>query len=109
MTVGASENHRIVRRDFVEVPACGKRGGLPVRLDPSSSSYPLAGFCLIDAFFHFREEVREACRAFQVQSHLALADARKMLVRISKTGHDGVALEIDDARLFTDELLCGSV
>ncbi len=60
VTVGASENHGIVGRDFVEIPTRRKHRRLPVSFDPSASGYPFAGLCLVDACFHLREKVFEA-------------------------------------------------
>ncbi len=80
MTIGTSQNHRIVRRNFVEIPSRRKHRRFPVGFDPSSAGYPFAGFCLIDSRLHLCEKVVEARRAFEIESHLAKADAGKMLV-----------------------------
>src|SRR5688572_15614192 len=59
MTISASEDHRIVWCDFIEVPTCREHGRLPVCFDPSAASHPLAWLCLIYACFHLGEKVSE--------------------------------------------------
>ena len=54
---------------------------------------------LIDARFHFGEKIFEAGGAFEIESHLTLADAGKVLVRVSEARQDSVAFEIDDTRV----------
>ena len=76
-----------------------------MRLDPAAACDPLAGLGLIDARFHFREQIFETCRAFEVECHLALADPGEMLVRVSETRQHRVAFQIDDTRVWSNQFL----
>jgi len=76
-----------------------------VRFDPAAAGDPFAGLCLIHSCFHFREEIFETRRAFEIECHLTLADTREVLVGVSETGQSCAAFQIDDARAWTNELL----
>ena len=43
------------------------------------------------------------------RSHLAKADTGEMLMRVGKSGQHRVALQIDDARVLADKLVCAIV
>ena len=86
MSVSASENHRIVWRDLVQIPARRKHRRLPVCFDPATAGDPLARFCLVHARLHFREQIFETRRAFEVQRHLTKSDTGEMLVCVCESG-----------------------
>src|SRR5882757_7180908 len=78
MPVSAHEYHRIVRCNFVEVPASRKHRRLPESFDPATSRYPFARLSLINARLNLCEEVLQVGDAFEVERHLALAHSLQM-------------------------------
>ena len=53
-----------------------------------------------DAPANFHKKIFARVRAFEIQSHLALADSENVAMRIGHAGNDGRAMQIDDARFF---------
>src|SRR5262245_35799685 len=109
MPISAAENHRIIWRDFVEIPASRENRRLPVCFDPATARYPITCLCLIHSRFNFREQVVQARGAFKIESHFALSHTGEMLVGIGETWQDGIAFEIDYTRVCTDEFLRGCI
>ena len=97
--IGATQNHRIVRRDSVEVPTRRECLVLPERFDPAATRNPLTRFRLINTLLNFCEKVFEVREAFEIQIHLALADAQKVIVRVSHSRHYSRAVQIHNARV----------
>src|SRR6266496_2877532 len=105
MSIRARQKHRIVRRDFVQVPARRKHRRLPKRFDPAAACYPLSGLRSFDPLFHLGEKSFKVRDAFEIQIHLALTDTDEVIMSISHPGHDCLAVQIDDARSATLKLL----
>src|SRR5438067_1178157 len=104
MSVRARQKHRIVWRDFVQVPTRRKHRRLPEGFDPAAACYPLSWLRFIDALFHLGEKSFEVRDAFEIQIHLALADAYEVIMRIGHSRHDRLAVQIDDASCATLKL-----
>ena len=100
VAIGTSEEHRVVRRDLVEVIAGGELRRLPERLDPAAAGDPFPALRFRDPLLHFREKIFERVCAFEVQRQLALADPEDVAMRIRQAGHDGFSREIYGARAF---------
>ena len=104
VTIGPGQKNRIVRRDFVEISAGWKLGRLPERFNPAAAGYPFVALCLPDALLNLREKIFAGIRPLEIQSHLALADFKNVTMRISETGRNGFARQINDARFVASEL-----
>src|ERR1700686_912609 len=99
MAVCSLQDQWIIRRDFVEIPACRKDRRRPESLDPPASGNPLAGLCLIDSCFDLREEILKVGDAFQVQRHLAKADSGQMVMRVSHSRQYRRTVQIYNSRV----------
>src|SRR3989442_1353273 len=102
MAVRAVEENRIARGDLVEVPAGGKHWGLPESFDPAAARDPFARTLLTNTFLNFCQKLLKTVDAFQIQVHLAKADAGKMMMSVSHSRHHRLAIQIDDARSFAN-------
>src|SRR5207253_9199838 len=71
----------------------------PERFNPTASGDPCAGLCLIDAGLYLREKLLKVGNAFQVQRHLAKANALQMLMRVRHPRDDRRAMQINHARI----------
>src|SRR4051812_29702014 len=109
MTVRAHEKDRIVWSDAIEIFASRKHRRLPECFNPAATCNPLAGLGLVHACFNFREKALKVGDSFEIQSHLALTNARQMTVRISETGQYSLTMQINYTRRLANELLCISV
>jgi len=86
VTVSASQDHRIVGRDLVEIGAGRKDWGLPKRFDPASAHNPLAGFGGSDALLYLREQIVKALGSLEIKAELARANAQEVVVRVGQPG-----------------------
>jgi hypothetical protein len=80
---------------FYRGPNGSETPGRPEGLDPTATGHPFAGFGLIDTRFNFGEKIFEVGDAFQIQIHLALADANEVIVRIRHARNHSRAMQID--------------
>src|SRR4029078_7652616 len=85
------------------ISAGWKLGRLPERFNPAAAGYPFVAFCLRDALLDLREKIFAGIRSLEIQSHLALADFKNVTMRISETGRNSLARQINDARFFASE------
>src|SRR5437588_8745788 len=103
MTIGAGEENRIVRCDFVEISAGWKLGRLPERFNPAAAGDPFVALRLHDALLDLRKKVFAGIRPLEIQCHLALTDSENVAMRIGETGHNGFACEINNMRFIGPE------
>jgi hypothetical protein len=66
--------------------------------DPTAARDPLAGFRLINSLLYAGEKIFQVSHAFQVQRHLALADAGQMSVRVGESGNHRLSTKVDHSR-----------
>src|SRR6478672_13855163 len=93
-----------MRSDLVGISAGWKLGRLPERFNPAAAGYPFVAFCLRDALLDPGEKIFAGIRPLEIQSHLALADFKNVTMRISETGGNSFARQINDARFVASEL-----
>jgi hypothetical protein len=78
-------------------------GRLPERFNPAAAGYPFVALCLRDVLLDLREKIFAGIRPLEIQSHLALADFKNVAMRISETGGNSFARQINDARFVASE------
>ena len=99
MPVCSPENHRIIRRNLVEVPARRKHRRRPESFNPATARDPFPRLCLIDSGFYLREKILEIGDSFEVQRHLAKANALQVVMRIGQPRHHCRPVQIHDSRI----------
>ena len=98
VSIRAREVNGIVWRNFVELLRGRKRGRFPEGLDPAAAGDPLVRRRLRGTLLDLGEKFFARAQAFEIQIHLAKADAENVIMRIGQTGQHGVAMQINDAR-----------
>src|SRR5207244_7479027 len=86
-----------------EIIAGWKLGRLPERFNPAAAGDPFVALRLRDALLDLREKIFAGVCALEIQSHLALTDSENVAMRISQTGQNGFACEINNVRFVAPE------
>src|SRR5262249_10255653 len=102
VAISAAKNYRVVGSDFVEVTARRKCGRAPESFNPSASADPFTWLGCGHALFHAIQQLLQALSAFQVEGKFTRAHSEKVIVRIGEAGHDGCALQVENARAGAD-------